>query len=187
MSPRMEHDSDVVRGPLAWRIRPGEGPAVVGRGSHCEGRRGTRRCKDPVAVVTWRWYRSTEVGRVLVSERFLCDEHAAEFAARHKIEIEPPFPGETGEGTMSDREQALEALRGQLDELKAALALWETRDSSRPQPDVRVAANTAMDAIDATMRELYGLRSDLVSEIREADDRAEARRREERASTATEP
>lgn len=89
MTGPLEQASDVVRRPVAWRIRPGIQPG------HCQGRRGTRRCQDPVAVVTWRWWRSAEAGRVLLSERFVCDEHGREFAARHRIEIEP-FPGERG-------------------------------------------------------------------------------------------
>ena len=62
--------------------------------------------------------------------------------------------------------------------LAVALAQWETRDDTRPQPEVRRAANTAMDAIDAMLRELYLMRERLVSEIRDSDDattvRAEA-------------
>ncbi len=100
MSPRMEHDSDVVRSPLAWRVRPGDAArhaAQLGaRGKHCEGRRGTRRCQDPIAIVTWRWWRSAEAGRVLVTERFVCEEHGRQFAARHGIEVEPAPERGTG-------------------------------------------------------------------------------------------
>ncbi len=54
--------------------------------------------------------------------------------------------------------------------LAVALAQWETRDAARPQPEVREAANTAVDAIDSMLRELHLMRSRLVSEIRQADD-----------------
>jgi hypothetical protein len=54
--------------------------------------------------------------------------------------------------------------------LAVALAQWETRDDTRPQPEVRRAANTAMDAIDEMLRELHAMRSRLVAEIRAADD-----------------
>jgi hypothetical protein len=79
-------------------------------------------------------------------------------------------------------------LDGRVDVLDGALTLWADRDDSIPQPEVREAANTAMDAIDGMLRELHQMRSRLVGEIRESDDattaRAEAllvRIREERA------
>ena len=76
-----------VRRPIAWRIHPDDvGPGHSGEGKHCE----TRRCRNPVAVVTWRWWRSAEAGRVLLAEHVVCDQHGQEFAARHHIEIEPP-------------------------------------------------------------------------------------------------
>jgi hypothetical protein len=86
MSP-MEHDSDTVRRPIAWRPHPDDTAELAAEGKHCEGRRGTRRCQDPIAVVTWRWWKSAEARRVLVTERFLCEEHGREFAGRHQIEI----------------------------------------------------------------------------------------------------
>ena len=61
------------------------------------------------------------------------------------------------------------------DGLGAALALWATRDDSKAQPEVRQAANTAMDAIDAMLRELHTAREALVGEIRQADDANAAR------------
>ena len=76
---------------------------------------------------------------------------------------------------MSAYDSALSAIRGHVGELAAALALWETRDDTIAQPDVRRAANRAMDAIDAMLAELYGARSRLVGEIRAADDIAAAR------------
>jgi hypothetical protein len=54
--------------------------------------------------------------------------------------------------------------------LYAALDRWGTRDDTRAQPEVRRAANDAMDAIDAMVRELYAMRSRLVSEMRASDD-----------------
>ena len=42
--------------------------------------------------------------------------------------------------------------------LAIALGRWEDRDDTRPQPEVREAANTAMDAIDAMLRELHLMR-----------------------------
>ncbi|MFZ0226540.1 MAG: hypothetical protein WAL41_06285 [Mycobacterium sp.] len=59
--------------------------------------------------------------------------------------------------------------------LAVALAQWEIRDDSKAQPEVRRAANTAMDEIDAMLRELHQMRSRLVGEIRAADDATAAR------------
>ena len=66
-------------------------------------------------------------------------------------------------------------LRENLETLSAALSQWENRDDSRPQPEIRRAASTAMDAIDAMLAVLHALRSRLVSEIRESDDATAAR------------
>ena len=76
---------------------------------------------------------------------------------------------------MTGHDDALSAVRGQVGELAAALMLWSTRDDTKPQPDVRQAANDAMDAIDAALRELHGMRARLVGEIRAADDASAAR------------
>jgi hypothetical protein len=59
--------------------------------------------------------------------------------------------------------------------LQAALTGWSRRDDSQPQPEVRRAANKAMDTIDVMLRELRELRARLVSEIRASDDAAAAR------------
>ena len=63
---------------------------------------------------------------------------------------------------------------GRLDEhngaLGVALAQWLAREDTKAEPDARRAANTAMDEIDAMLRELHELRSRLVGEIRASDD-----------------
>jgi hypothetical protein len=68
---------------------------------------------------------------------------------------------------------------GRLDDhlgvLGVALAQWMARDDSRPQPEVRQAANTAMDSIDAMLAELHQLRARLAGEIRQSDDLAAER------------
>ena len=68
---------------------------------------------------------------------------------------------------------------GRLDDhngvLGVALAQWIARDDSKAEPEVRRAANTAMDAIDAMLCELHALRSRLTGEIRASDDRRNAR------------
>ena len=76
---------------------------------------------------------------------------------------------------MTAYDSALSALRGHLGELETALALWATRDDTKAQPGVRQAANDAVDAVDAALRELHGLRSRLVPEIRAADHATMAR------------
>ena len=67
---------------------------------------------------------------------------------------------------------------GHLGVLGVALAQWMARDDTRPQPEVRRAANTAMDAIDAMLAELHQLRSQLLGQIKVSDklaaDRADA-------------
>jgi hypothetical protein len=54
--------------------------------------------------------------------------------------------------------------------LSVALGVWEDRDDSIPQPEVRQAASTAVDTIDALTRELFNLRQRLIGEIRRSDD-----------------
>ncbi len=66
-------------------------------------------------------------------------------------------------------------VQSSLNTLAAALDLWAARDDTRPQPEVRRAANTAMDQIDAMVRELYAMRSRLVTEMRASDDATAAR------------
>ena len=63
-------------------------------------------------------------------------------------------------------------------DLGVALAMWAARDETRADPHARRAANTAMDAIDASLAELHELRARLVGEIR-ASDAATARRVDE--------
>ena len=62
----------------------------------------------------------------------------------------------------------------QLAALETALALWAGRDDSLPQPEIRRAASTACDAIDALL-ELHRIRQQLVSEVRVSDDVATVR------------
>lgn len=59
--------------------------------------------------------------------------------------------------------------------LNVALAIWAGRDDTVPQPEVRLAAADAVADIDAAVRELHRLRSELVGEIRRSDDAAAAR------------
>ena len=59
--------------------------------------------------------------------------------------------------------------------LAIALGQWEDRDDSKAQPEVRRAANTAMDVIDGMLRDLHAMRARLVGEIRGADDATAAR------------
>jgi hypothetical protein len=70
---------------VAWRLPPDDAAQFAEERQCCQ----ARGCHNPVTVVTWRWWRSTAAGRVLVAEHFLCDQHGAEFAARYHAEIEP--------------------------------------------------------------------------------------------------
>ena len=47
--------------------------------------------------------------------------------------------------------------------LAVALGQWEDRDETRPQPEVRRAASTAMDAIDGMLRDLQAMRTRLLA------------------------
>jgi len=66
------------------------------------------------------------------------------------------------------------SVAGRAGVLGDALACWAARDDSKPQPDVRQAANTAMDEIDAILAELHQARAQLVTGIRQSDDAAVA-------------
>ncbi len=72
-------------------------------------------------------------------------------------------------------DDALASLADRAGYLCAALAVWSGRDDTRPQPEARRAANTAMDAVDAMLGELHALRSRLLGEIRASDDARAAR------------
>ena len=62
------------------------------------------------------------------------------------------------------------ALEDYLGVAAVGLAQWETRDDTRAQPHIRHAANDALDAIDAMLRDLQLMRSRLVGEMRVSDD-----------------
>ena len=69
----------------------------------------------------------------------------------------------------------LSAIRGHVDDLGTWLAVWSGRDDSRPDADARRCAGDAVKAFDAMLGHLYGVRTQLVSEIRKSDDQAAAR------------
>jgi hypothetical protein len=69
-------------------VHPDDAARFAERGEHCD----ARRCREPIAIVTWRYFWSAAAGRVLVAEHFRCEEHGREFAGRHRIEIEPAPP-----------------------------------------------------------------------------------------------
>jgi hypothetical protein len=59
--------------------------------------------------------------------------------------------------------------------LGVALVQWAERDTARDQAAARRSGSTAVDAIDAVLRELFVLRGRLVQEICRADDAARRR------------
>lgn len=59
--------------------------------------------------------------------------------------------------------------------LLTELAAWRLRDDTRPQPDVRAAADGALRRIDRMLADLHAARAALVTEIRQSDDAAMAR------------
>jgi hypothetical protein len=79
-----------ARRPVAWEIHPDDVVKFAAGREHCE----TRRCRNPAAVVTWRYWRSAEAGRVLLAGHLACEEHGQGFAKRHHITVEPAPAGE---------------------------------------------------------------------------------------------
>jgi hypothetical protein len=67
----------------------------------------------------------------------------------------------------------LSALRDHVDDLGAWLAIGEGRHE--PDAHARRCASDAVDAIDAALRELHGIRARLTGEIRASDDATAAR------------
>ena len=109
MTVRHHRDADVaalkrekLRRPIAWRLHADDVARSAAARKSCE----TRRCRNPVSVVTWRWWRSAEAGRVLLTEHEVCDQHGREFASRHHIEMEPP-PDDPSRGPLRPRGGAL--------------------------------------------------------------------------------
>jgi hypothetical protein len=80
-------------------------------------------------------------------------------------------PDPTGRGL----DDATGRLGDQLGVLGVALAQWAARDDSRADAAIRRAANSAMDALDSMLGELYALRARLVGEVRASDALAVAR------------
>jgi hypothetical protein len=62
------------------------------------------------------------------------------------------------------------SMRERTSVLGAALAQWADRGTAKDQAAARRAGSTAVDAIDALLRDLFVLRGRLVQELRQADD-----------------
>lgn len=77
----MNRQQPPARSRRARRLTAEEAAILTGRGEHCD----TRRCRQPVAIVTWTFY--TWRGHRRVSERFVCEDHGNHFARRHRLEI----------------------------------------------------------------------------------------------------
>lgn len=69
----------------------------------------------------------------------------------------------------------IRALDAQIGVLGVAVAQWAVRDDSKPQPEIRQAANAAMATVDDMLATLHKLRGRLVTEIRVSDDASIAR------------
>lgn len=89
---------ETVPRPQAWRIRPTEIARLAADGTRCE----TRKCAERSTIVTRRWWRAADVGRVLLAEHLVCERHGTEFAARHHIGVDPA--GEVDARHLSDAE-----------------------------------------------------------------------------------
>lgn len=75
-------------------------------------------------------------------------------------------------GVMSD---PTASLRDRTSVLGVALTQWADRGTAGDKAAARRAGSTAVDAIDALLRDLFVLRGRLVREIRQADDAARPR------------
>jgi hypothetical protein len=62
------------------------------------------------------------------------------------------------------------SMRERTSVLGAALAQWADRGTAKDKAAARRAGSTAVDAIDALLRDLFVLRGRLVQELRQADD-----------------
>lgn len=69
--------------PEARRLTADEAAVLTRRGEHCD----ARRCRQPVAIVTWRWI--TRRGQQRVYERIVCEAHGQKFARRHNLAVIP--------------------------------------------------------------------------------------------------
>jgi hypothetical protein len=71
---------------------------------------------------------------------------------------------------MTDKAARLYVVQSCLNTLADALAAWQARDDTDPQPGVRQAANTAIGALDAMLLGLHEIRARTISEMRAFDD-----------------
>jgi hypothetical protein len=67
------------------------------------------------------------------------------------------------------------SLRDRADILDVALVQWANRGTEQDKAAARRAGSTAVDAIDALLRDLFLLRGRLVREIRQGDGAAHCR------------
>jgi hypothetical protein len=68
---------------------------------------------------------------------------------------------------------ALSAVHDAVDNLGPLLAIWLAR--TEPDAHARRCASDAVNAIDTALAELHGIRAELVTQVRQADDQAAAR------------
>lgn len=80
---------------------------------------------------------------------------------------------------MTAPDPRIEGVAGRLADLAGvlgrALDQWAARDDTQAQPEVRQAANVAMESLDGMLAEVYRARAALVAETRARDDAHAAR------------
>ena len=76
-------------------------------------------------------------------------------------------------GPTGSWDPAVSAVRSRVDDLGAWLAIWSAR--TEPDAHARRCASSAVDAIDATLAGLHGIRARLIGEIRASDDETAVR------------
>lgn len=73
----------------------------------------------------------------------------------------------------ADGDKACSAIRVHVEDLCTWLAIWDARHE--PDAHARRCASDAVDAIDAALAELHGIRATLIGETRASDDAAAER------------
>lgn len=71
---------------------------------------------------------------------------------------------------MSNTNDPIASIREHVEDLSVAVAHWASRDDTKDRAAARRAASTAVDAIDALLRELHQVRSRTITEARRWDD-----------------
>lgn len=121
-------------------------------------------------AMAWAAHRARWLRRRGKKTLVLLGEHCRGWGITLPEEL-PSMPAVAG----ADEQPDTATIRAAAGRLGVHLAVWQRRDDSRAQPEVRRAANDAMDIIDRLMADLHTVRQRLLLEIRHSDDATNAR------------